>query len=380
MIERLHISIPQRMILIRTTLIISLIVSVLLSLNLWGGERTFPYSPVFEDCLIKAPYDYIFIGLAILFWLAALILRYQRLFIFLACLTTFFLVLFDINRLQPWFFMYSSMLAIFIFYDGRVDDSNKYTSFFIIIQLIFASFYFFNGLSQFNSLFVDSSFEQIILPLKQMVSARQFLFFKKLGTVVPYGFIFIGLSLIISPLRYLAITLALIMHFVLLVFLFPSASNTNYALWFSNLSFIILLFFLFAGKTKQRYFSPTFLFQRGVFYPVVLMFLIMPFFNISNKWPDYLSSNFASGNTQTAIITIGPKIYEKLPLYNKHFCVKQNDGYFFDYKKWSLHELKSECFPSDRVFNSIYGYLGQKSKTDVKDVKLELKPKQKGLF
>src|SRR3954469_1894040 len=148
MMNGLQISIPQRMTLLRITLIFSLILGVCFSLNLWGGERTFPTTPFFEKNPVPPPYDYIFIGLVLLFWLLSLFLRGERVFIFLSLLLCFFLVLFDMNRLQPWFYIFTSMLALYVFYNGRVDDPNKFTSYFIMLQIIFASVYFFAGLSQ----------------------------------------------------------------------------------------------------------------------------------------------------------------------------------------------------------------------------------------
>ena len=307
MMEGLQISIPQRMMLIRITLIFSLIISVLLSFNLWAGYREFPYAPLFQNDFIPAPYDSVYIALAILSWIASLFLNKQRVFIFISFLLSVLLVLFDINRCQPWFYVYNAMLVVYIFYNGRVDDPNKFTSFFIILQIIFASVYFFNGLSQLNSHFIDTDFSETISPLKHIVSERQFLFFKKMGFLVPYLMMFIGLGLIVSPIRYLAITLATIIHFLLFIFLFPSSKNGNYALWFTNLSSVLMLFLLFSGKTKQRYFSPTFLFQVPLFYIVIILFVILPFFNRSGKWPDFLSSNFKSGNNNYATIKLGKK-------------------------------------------------------------------------
>lgn len=374
----LQISIPQRMTLIRITLVLSLIVGVCLSFNLWGGVRTFPSAPVFEKNIIQPPFDFAFIGLAVLCWLLSLFLRGQRVFIFIAFLLCSFLVLFDINRLQPWFYIFNAMLAIYIFYNGRVDDPNKYTSLFIMLQIMFAAVYFFAGLSQLNHFFINDSFAQIISPLKDMMSERQFLFFKRIGFLSPYLLLFIGLGLIISPIRYLAITVALIIHLSLLVFLFPSAHNTNYALWFSNLSFMIMLLLLFSGKTKQRYFSPTFLFQQPLFYITMFLFVIMPCFNVVNQWPDYLSFNFRSGNNNSAVIRISKNAYQELPFYHRNFCIASDTSSFiFDYNSWINHELKTDCFPSEAVFNSIYSDLAEISGTSVKEIELHLQPKQK---
>lgn len=380
MMDGLQISIPQRMMLLRITLIVSLIVSIFLSLNLWGGERSVPYTSVIGANPIEAPFDFIYIGFSVLLLTASLFLNRQRLFIFLALVINVTLILFDINRLQPWFYIYNAMLAVFLFYNGRVDDSNKFTAYFIILQIIFASVYFFSGLSQLNSLFINSDFSEIISPLKDIVSERQFLFFKKMGFTVPYIMMFIGLGLVISPIRYLAITLALTVHFLLLILLFPSSKNVNYALWFSNLAFMVMLFLMFSGKTKQRYFSPTFLFQVPVFYPAMVFFVFLPLLNNSGRWPDFLSSNFKSGNTSSAVISLSENALDHLPTAITRYCSPDYNFQNFDYKTWVLHELNAECYPEERVFNSIYKYVKDSDRQGVKEIELRLVPKQKLLL
>lgn len=384
MMDGLKLSIPQRMKLLRISLILSLIVSICLSPQLWGGYRTFPYAPLTQNNFLPAPYDIVLTVLAVLFWIASLFLKKQRLFIFLSLALCAFLVLLDVNRLQPWFYWYNSLLAVFLFYNGRVDDPNKFTSIFIILQLIFASVYFYSGLSQLNSAFVNSCFVDLISPLSGLMSERQFLFFKKMGSASPYLLMFIGLGLTISPLRYIATSIAVAIHLLLLVFLFPSEANSNYALWFSNLTFVVMLLLLFSGKTKQRYFSPTFLFKKPLFYLVAAFFLVLPAFNTVNRWPDYLSSNFNSGNNNSASITLSEPAKNLLPLYLQHFCsrnqgfaVPYNCAYTIDFKHWAQHELHAGCFPEPVVFNSIYKHLCALTGTGVKDIQLQIEPKQK---
>ncbi len=380
MMDGLNISIPQRMLLLRITLILSLIVSILLSIHLWGGYRFAPRLALIPDEWLPEPFDYILVALTILLWSASLFMNWQRFFLFLAFLFTVLMVLLDVNRLQPWFYIYSALLSVFIFYNGRVDDSNKFTSYFIILQIIFASVYFFCGLSQLNKFFIASDFTEIISPLRDMLSERQFLFFKRMGFLVPYLLLFIGVGLIVSPIRYLAITLAVIMHFLLLIFLFPSSKNQNYALWFSNLVFMIILFLLFSGKTKQRYFSPTFLFQIPLFYLVIVLFVIMPFFNSAGMWPDFLSGNFKSGNSNSAVISLSQRTVVKLPTYLQKYCSASYSFMVFDYKRWYQEEVHAECFPSTPVFNSIYRSLNESVMGDVKEIELQLVPKQKLLL
>lgn len=380
MMEGLQISIPQRMMLLRITLIFSLIISIFLSFNLWGGYKNVPTCSLIDVGLIRAPFDFIFVALAMLSWLASLFLNRHRLFLFFSLALSVFMVLLDINRLQPWFYIYNALLAVFLFYNGRVDDSNKFTGYFIILQIVFASVYFFCGLSQLNSLFINSDYSDIISPLRALVSERQFLFFKKLGFIVPYMLMFIGVGLIISPIRYLAISLATLVHLLLLLLLFPSSNNENYTLWFSNLSFLIMLFLMFSGKTKQKYFSPTYLFQIPVFYLMMILFVVMPFFNNAGKWPDFMSSNFSSGNNNTAIISLSYKAAEKLPTSITRFCYPNYGFLNFKYEEWYLHEMHVDCFPDKQVFNSIYRYLQQIDKVGVKEIELQPGSKQKLLL
>jgi hypothetical protein len=269
------------------------------------------------------------------------------------------------------------MLIVFVFYNGRVDDPNKFTSVFIILQLIFASVYFYSGISQLNSRFIESIFAEVIAPMAKLMSNRQFLFFKKAGTFMPYVFMFIGLAFTISPFRYLGISLAVCIHLLLLVFLFPSEKNGNYALWFSNLSFLVMLILLFSGKTKQRYFSPVFLFKMPVFYLIVLLFIILPALNTVNRWPDFLSANFKSGNNHTALIILNQRTKDKLPYYLQHFCQPYKHAYIFNFDSWTKHEIHTTCFPESIVFTGIYKGLIKVSGAGVKDIQLILKPKDK---
>lgn len=351
--EALQISIPQRLKYLRLIVTTGLIFSFLLCLNLWGGERFFPAIPVIKNFILLPPYDYVLVILSLIFLLCSLILKHTRSFIFLALVVNCFLVLLDLNRLQPWFYIYNAILIIFLFYDGRVDNPNRFTSFFIYIQLIVASVYVFNGLSQLNNpYFIITDFQDAILPLKKIVSDRQFAFFLKVGKMVPFLFLFIGFGLLFKSVKYLAISLGLGLHLLLIILLFPSANNTNYALWFMNIVFAFMMMFLFSGKTQQRYFSLSVLFQRPLFYIVLITFWMMPMLNYSNRWPSALSSNFKSGNSSKENIKISENTFKALPFYVKGFCSKNDNYYVLKVGTWCSHELRSEYFNQSIFVNS----------------------------
>jgi len=57
----------ERLQLIKLTVLVGLLVSILLSLNLWAGERYFPKSTFIHDYFgMPAPYDYIQLVLLLL--------------------------------------------------------------------------------------------------------------------------------------------------------------------------------------------------------------------------------------------------------------------------------------------------------------------------
>lgn len=370
--EGLQTSTPRRLSFIRIIVTLGLILSFLMSMNLWCGERVFPSNPVITNFTLGAPLDYILVILSICCLICSLFLRKHRLFIFLSLAINIFLVLLDLNRLQAWFYVYNAILFVLMFYNGRVDDSGRYTYFFIIIQLIIASVYIYNGISQFNSYFLQSDFYDVISPLENISSQRQFEFFMSAGKFVPYFVIFIGLGLIIKPARYLAISAAWFFHLVLLILLFPSAKNTNYALWFMNLIFGILVLFLFSGKTQTRYFNWLLLFQKPLFYVVMFAFWVVPIFNLANHWPYSPTTNFKYGNVQNRFVAIDENTFRKLPPYLKHFCSKNNNNYFLKVSEWCRHELKSEYNSPSPLQGVLIDDIIQITSTDVKETEDEL--------
>jgi len=370
--EKTPISLPQRLFYIRVCVTLALIISFLLSFKLWGGEAAFPDIPMFENFYLKAPYGNLFVVLSMLFLLCSLFLKNHRLFIFLSLLLNIFLVLFDVNRLQPWFYVYNAVLFVLLFYNGRVDETGKFTSSFIIIQLIIASVYIYNGINQLNINFLETDYYNTISPLAKIVSERQFLFFMNAGKFVPYFIIFIGFGLMIRPLRFLILPAVWIFHFALLILLFPSSKSPNYALWLMNLIFGLLILFLFAGKTRQRYYNWSLLLQKPLFYIIFFAFWIVPLFNYINYWPKSPTANFMYGKTNRESLLITENTYNRLPVYLQYFCTKNAGDYVLGVSEWCRHELKSE-YTKHAAFNNILIEESiQITSTDVKETEEEL--------
>src|SRR5882757_5044752 len=142
----LQLNIFHRLKLIKISVAVGLLLSMLCSYNLWGGQRWFPVCLVFDGFSISLSYDYILLGLEMILVFFLVTVSKPRLVIFLILVLNLVYVLLDQNRLQPWFFIYNSFLVVLLFYNWRIDNINNYNSFFIILQLCFAAIYVYSGL------------------------------------------------------------------------------------------------------------------------------------------------------------------------------------------------------------------------------------------
>ncbi len=369
--------ITQRLLLIKLTVLSGLFISVLLSLNLWAGQRWFPKVPVIEGFYgLSAPYD--FINLAVLFILL-FVCFFSRSRKPVWCLLLFCLYLCfeDQNRLQPWFFNYLFILFILQFYKQRVDESNNFTSIFICLQVLVALIYIYSGIQKFNDFFVKDTFSWMIQPLNDVLTTKQMGLLSKFGKLVPYIELLTGIGLLIKPLRFIALPLVIIMHLFILLMLGPVGRSFNYVIWPWNIVMILLCLLLYSNVKQERFFDISFLFKHISFYLVMLVMLILPVFSFSNKYDSYLSSSLYSGNTHGCKLILTDKAFKKLPLYIRAYVVRNSDYNLLYIKQWAMGELNTPCVPEYRVFEKVQERVILLTGSNREEVKLDFKERQK---
>ncbi len=95
---------------------IACLISMLLSFNIWTNERSFPTSPIFNFLpTIFHPIDYIIIALVFITLILIAIVRNPQKLIVLFLVVGLILLVFDLNRWQPWFYQYYLMFFYFHF-------------------------------------------------------------------------------------------------------------------------------------------------------------------------------------------------------------------------------------------------------------------------
>ena len=364
------LNIFHRLRLIKITVAVGMLLSICCCTNLWAGQRWFPVAPVFNKLYLQPPYDYVFLVLEIILLLALTISSKPRLIIFFILALNLTLILFDQNRLQPWFYLYNCILFVLFFYNWRIDNINNYHSFFIILQLCISAVYVYSGLQKINPNFVNDAYKWFIHPLSAFFSERQMLTILKTGYAVPYIEIFLGLGLLIKPLRFISVPVVIIMHISILFLMSPFGNNYNMVVWPWNLIMVVFVLLLFSGTTTDRFFSITHLFKIPVFYVVMGLFWILPTVNLRNHWETYLSFSLYSGNTHNAKILLSVNAYERLPYYIRHFVYYEGGEYALNPKLWCINELKTPLYPEKRIFERTADYVRVLTNCTDKDVKL----------
>lgn len=369
--------ITQRLRLIKLTVLAGLFISVLLSLNLWAGQRWFPKVPVIEGFSgLSAPYD--FINLGVLFALV-FICFFSRSRKPVWCLLLFCLYLGveDQNRLQPWFFNYLFILFILQFYKQRVDEPNNFMSIFICLQILVALIYIFSGIQKLNPFFAKDTFPWMIGPLNGMLSAKHMALLSKFGKLVPWIELFTGIGLLIKPLRFIALPLVIIMHVFILLMLGPVGRSFNYVIWPWNIVMILLCLLLYSNVKQERFFDISFLFKNVSFYLVILVMLVLPLLSFNNKYDSYLSSSLYSGNTHGCKLILSDNAYRKLPLYIRAYVARNSDYNLLYVKQWAMAELNAPCVPERRIFEKVRERVILLTRSGPEDVKLDFQERER---
>jgi hypothetical protein len=369
--------ITQRINILKHIILIGLLCSVLISFNLWAGERFFPKMPLINGFQgFYGYFDYINISVLILLIFIGLIdnRRYPIVLLIIWCI---YLCFDDQNRLQPWFVNYILLLFVWLFYKKRVDEPNNFHAVFISMQFIIAGIYIFSGLQKFNANFFTDTYPWFISPLNDILSERQMNLILKFGNVFPYIEVFLGISVLIKPLRFISLPLIIFMHVLIIILLGPLGLNQNYVVWPWNITMILINLILFAYVKRERFYDFTMLLKTAHFYIVLITMFILPIFSFNNQYDSYLSSSLYSGNTHQIDITLTETEIEKLPLYVKHFTYFTDTDYKLNLKLWAITELGSPCIPEERVFQFVINKLIDNYSLNQQNIKIEILERQK---
>lgn len=326
----------------------------------WAGERFMAHTPV-SNLLpqITSPIDYTIFGLIALLSIASLVYKRPRLLI----LTNIFLVfgysLFDQSRWVPFSLHQLALYAAIAFsYTSKEHEGAALRA----CSLVFIGTYFWSGIQKFNAVFIVEFFPWLIKPFFGEVDHSGILI---LGLGIPFIELALGILLLIPSLRSLGVAVGIAMHLLILTSIGPIGHNYNHHVWAWNIVSMILLILIFSDKSiSYRALIFPKLFFNKVF---LVLFCLMPLFNLFGKWDDYLSMSLYSGNTLSARWRLTEEDRQSLPIKLQAIVERDKEDpdkpYLLSYTNWSIAELGNAGYPCKRVFKKV----GKKLCQDLSD-------------
>lgn len=337
------------------------LVGIVMSLNLWKGERGFPVIPVF-DFLNSFPlyvHDLIsfllFISLASQCIFLVIKKKTNQKIILLIIVFAFFIGLLDQSRWQPWVYMYLFLILPYAFMP-KVTIKKRYDYVVNIQMIILIAVYIWSGIHKINLNFINELVVTLFvdfLGVENNTADK----LKNVGYIIPIMEITVGLGLFYKSSRQKIIYLAISMHILILIFLSPIGVNQNYIVYPWNIVLALIVFSLFFNNNYTiNFFNTKNYIARTVGIFIAILFLITPILNFFNKWDAYLSFNLYSQKISKFYIAVSDKEIHKITGdFSESFIKMKNleGGKIIDVNKWSFIELNVPVYPEERVYKAI---------------------------
>lgn len=328
-------------------LFLAWIITKLISLKLWMGDRYFPLVPI-SDYLLEIP---AWVHLAL--YASSMALMFLSVFkpsksvIWLIVALEVASCLLDQNRWQPWeyqFLFFVSSFAVF------KRDEDKISSWLIIL----VSTYFFGGFFKLNAAFIHDTWQYLIL-MKWLHLAPGNIWLLRFGYMLPLLEITAGVLLMIPRFRKAAAWIIISMHIFILILLGPAGLNINAVVWSWNIFLAITVYVLFFQKTENALRLSFSLHPFLVF--MLVVWWIMPWFQSFGFWDKYLSSVlYGGGVEQLFICTHNDEALSKASPYRLDKTGTVPCAPVIPVYKWGMYEMKTAPYPERRVTRKIIEY------------------------
>lgn len=351
--ERLYIFGPAAMLWWSKLVILAgLWASILLSLPLWMGKHYLPAAPMFKMFFSGAQLGFLELSLFILLIVASILAvvksRRATLLFFLAI---FGLMIFlDINRLQPWAYLYFVILSLFCIYPWQNPQASAWPLQ-RAVQIILAGVYFWSGVNKINLEFFMRIGPWFMQPLGPLLGGFDFIL-PALAFLVPFTEMAIGLFLFWPRTQKMAQIAATLTHVFILYSLGPFGYNQNTVVWPWNIVMLTLVWLAWV-KPKQK---EALKFNSKYYIVLVMVFFlfwIAPILRFVWHWDAFLSSVLYSGSATSAVVRLNPA--EPVPAELKDTILPSEEyETLLSLSDWSLKRYNAPLYPEPRVFKKIF--------------------------
>ena len=323
----------QRLVYIVNTL--GFLSQILLSKSLWyPANRQFFLVPMFDFMTL----DFGNIGNIILFvgLLLSLVLAlfYYKKNILLTAIVFFaILMLQDITRIQAWSYQYF-LTFIILFIDWQKPRDRAL----VALQYIMIFTYFWSGLQKLNPHYVEVVHPWLFGVYKW---SEPFADIGNWAYVSAFFEALIGIGLIFKKSRKLSVIGGLGMHVFILAMIGPWGEDWNSVVYPWNIVMMALLLLLFWRKPEEK--QPFTLFQlpqTSTHWLVLVLFGVLPAFNLFAKFPETISMTMYNGATsELSIFFDEPETPDCIPDVAQKHIYPFAHGYYLSLDNWGGSEL-----------------------------------------
>jgi uncharacterized membrane protein YphA (DoxX/SURF4 family) len=341
----------------------SFIAEILVCWKMWIPiGREFPMISAFESIPISLGLIGDCILICFLFTSLILIILHKHSKLAFTVLLVCFvlLILEDIARLQPWVYGQTAILCLLCFQPKKPNTEELKKSILTGVLIVIAGIYLWSGLQKFNLNFIRETFPwllsatgiDLIVPAGEPTPSINYSLF-----LVALGETILGLMIIFKKTRKIGMIGTLIMHVFILFSVGPLGHNWNQVVWPWNVSqMLILISFL--------KFKPDISFRANIKpikfnYILILLFFIMPAFNLIGLWDPPLSGCLYEGtHDEVAFYYDGYRQTKMLKHQEEGSTINEDDlgnflgtNTYFTY--WSLYGMNAPNYPAHRYYKRI---------------------------
>lgn len=299
-------------------------------------------SPIWEWISMSTSLLLIIIVVLLLFWRSK---RKPLLIILFLCAGV--TILFDYNRIQPWFYSLNLMLGAFLFSEKTRDT-------FGTIGLILSFTYIWSGLQKLNFAFINETFPWLVELFPIPLPA----FFPELGMLAAITETVAGVGLLFKKSRNISAIILVFMHFFIMMALGPFGHDSNAVVWPWNIVSITLLLTIFLQIKNDRaksIFPGSFTLYKAF---ILVLLLLMPVFSLFDLWPMSLSSALYSGNKEQSRVYMDDSFSALLPPSVQSHVRQEDQSILLNV--WAMEELGIAAYPDMDVHVSTFKYICQK--------------------
>ena len=329
--------------LFRGTLAASLLAGMALCPRLWAGARAFPAVPALNGLPdLPTPLGLALLALLVGGVVATAALPRPELAARIVVASGATLALFDVDRLQPWFYQ---ALILFLVLGARREDAPRRTA--ALVEFVLAATYVWSGLQKANPAFGARVLPWLLHPLGLDASPA-------LDVAVPLFETAVGLLLLAPRGRPWGLAGVVGIHGLLLVALGPLGRSCNSVVWPWNVGMPALGLVAFLRNPeptlRAAWATP---FGKGV----VLLVGALPALNSVGLWDDDLSDALYTGRSRQGFVLLTERGAAAIPPAVRPYLQRRPDRIGLDLDRWALGALNVPPYPEPRVFRGVARWL-----------------------